>query len=48
MTQHVLAEINETLKGIHQELKKMNEPPKAYQPQAKPERLKERKHKAYK
>ncbi|MYL56191.1 hypothetical protein GLW20_01570 [Virgibacillus halodenitrificans] len=32
MTQHVLAEINETLKGIHQELKKMNEPPKAFQP----------------
>ncbi|WP_200411300.1 hypothetical protein [Virgibacillus salexigens] len=46
MTQHVLAEINETLKGIHQELRKMNETPKAYQPQSA--QSQEKKRKAYK
>lgn len=31
MTDAVLAEINETLKGIHHELQKMNEPQKTEQ-----------------
>lgn len=47
MNQHILAEINTTLQGILQELKKMNEPPKP-SGNVQPAKPKEKKHKAYK